>query len=97
MSPKSGRIRPRSRPRAKRRGTPTRARPAATAPAAAASPQPKPVATSERGQAPKVAAASGKTPRFEYVLGDLKRIGITAGAITVVIIILALFLPRLLS
>ncbi|MBI2853821.1 MAG: hypothetical protein HYX87_02735 [Chloroflexi bacterium] len=38
-----------------------------------------------------------KAPKYDYVFGDMKRIGITAGSIIIVIIILSVVLPAVMQ
>lgn len=86
MSPKPGRRRGKAKSRARK---PVAIPQASGTAAAAASPQgqaaavpARPVQTTFRG-APKAVA------RLDYVKGDLKRMAVTAGAIVVVIVVLA--------
>lgn len=55
---------------------------------------PKPAAPVEAPPAPKAAAAPAAvtTPRYPYVTGELKRTGILAGIVIVVLIVLSIVL-----
>ncbi len=55
---------------------------------------PEPTAPVKAPPAPKAAAASAAVtaPRYPYVVGELKRIGILAGIIIVVLIVLSIVL-----
>jgi len=55
---------------------------------------PKPAASAEASPAPKAAAATAAvtTPRYPYVAGELKRIGILAGIFIVILIVLSIVL-----
>ena len=55
---------------------------------------PKPAAPAEVSPAPKAAAPAAVTaPRYPYVTGELKRTGILAGIVIVVLIVLSIVLP----
>jgi len=70
------------------------------APSTVATPEPRPtpstVATTEPSTAPPLTrptpAARPMAPRYQYVIADLRKIGLIAGAMLVILIVLAFVL-----